>query len=64
MRCDYKDCKRIPHAEVFKTNHGWNYLCKKHYKQEHKKYGDKYGWYELTWREKIKAFLMPKWWWG
>lgn len=57
MRCDYKACSGIPHAEVFMPNRGWNYLCKKHYHQEYKKHGDKYGWYELTLWEKIKAVI-------
>jgi len=63
MRCDFKGCKKIPYAEVFPSRkRGWSYLCKKHYIQEFKKYGDEYGWYELTRFEKIKTFLTPKWW--
>ena len=63
MKCDYKDCRGIPYAEVFPMNGHWNYLCKKHYIQEYKIHGDEYGWYELTLKEKILAFLTPKWWW-
>lgn len=62
MRCDFKNCKGIACAEVYPPKHGWSYLCKKHYRQEYKKYGDEYGWYELTWFEKIKTFFMPMWW--
>ena len=53
----------MPYAEVFPMNGYWNYLCKKHYRQEYKKHGDEYGWYELTILERIKTFLTPKWWW-
>jgi hypothetical protein len=44
-------------------NGTWNYLCKKHYKEEYKKHGDEYGWYELTKWEKIVSFIRPQWWW-
>lgn len=60
MKCDYKGCSKFPHAEVYPKNaHTWSYLCKKHYKQEYKKWGNYYGWYELSIKEKVKLF--PGW---
>lgn len=63
MRCDFKNCRRPAHVEVYPMNGTWNYLCKKHYKEEYKKHGDEYGWYELTKWEKIVSFIRPQWFW-
>jgi len=45
--CDYDGiCKNLAFKEVYpnlgkKKNSGWNYLCKKHFKQEQKKFKGK-----------------------
>lgn len=66
--CDIKDCYKPPYVEVFKPNvkhyykgievSTWNYLCKKHYKEEFKKYGLNYGWYELKLSQRIKQGIL------
>lgn len=66
--CDVKGCWRIPYAEVYKPTKTvkkngkleyimgtWNYLCKKHYKEEYAKHGDEYGWLELDIPDRIRA---------
>lgn len=53
MVCDVKGCHRLAYVEVFPINGTWSYLCKKHYKEEYKKYGDKYRWCELSTWEKF-----------
>jgi hypothetical protein len=56
--CDIKGCYRIPYAEAYIINkHKWLYLCKKHYTLLYKKHKDKYAWYELTLKERIKAIF-------
>lgn len=57
VTCDVKGCRKHPYVEVFKTNHSWSYLCKKHYEEEYKKHGNKFGWYELTTKERIFLLL-------
>lgn len=62
FKCDFKDCKRIPYAEVyplkwdeerngwwFDSNRGWSYLCRWHYY---------YAKYIL--RDKFGAVIIPK----
>jgi len=63
--CDVVGCHGIPYAEVYKfENHTWSYLCKKHYEEEYIIHGNKYGWYELTKRERLIAiFDSIKLWW-
>ena len=55
--CDVEGCNRLPYAEVYPMDSTWSYLCKKHYKEEYKKHGNEYGWYELTLFERIKLLL-------
>lgn len=63
MRCDCKKCRRPAYAEVYPGNASWSYLCKKHYKEEYKKHGNKYMWCELSIWERVKVFLTPNFWW-
>ena len=45
--CDYEgNCKNLAYKEVYpflinKNKKGWNYLCKKHFKQEQKRLKNK-----------------------
>lgn len=57
MSCDVKGCHRLAYVEVYPMNGAWNYLCKKHYREEYKKYGNKHGWYELSMLEKILVVI-------
>jgi len=40
--CDYKGkCMNKAYKEVYPKNKGWSYLCKKHFKQEQKRFKEK-----------------------
>jgi len=58
--CDYKGiCKNKAYAEVYPSlmggkykKKGWNYLCKKHLKQERAKFKGKLPYCDAGWDEK------------
>lgn len=54
-----KTIKRKGRYEEFNTYlmGTWNYLCKKHYKEEHAKHGNEYGWLVLSTKDKIRAIF-------
>jgi len=50
--CDYQGtCKNKAFKEVYlpRKNKGWNYLCKKHFEQEKKKFKGKLGYCSAEW---------------
>lgn len=48
--CDYKGtCKNKAYKEVYPKNKGWNYLCRKHFKQEQKKFKGKLAYCSIDW---------------
>ena len=59
--CDFHGtCKNKPYCEVYRSllggkyaNSGWNYLCRKHFYQEQKKFKGKLPWCSVS-RKKTK----------